>query len=70
MLPISTLILVSGLSVLRWVFYAVAALFVLLVAAQAWRQDEAANPLAHLAAAAAFALAAWLSGRVVRRLQG
>jgi hypothetical protein len=70
MLPFSTIILVSGLSALRWVFFAVAALFVLLVGAQALRHDDAANPPAHLAAAAAFAAAGWLSGRVVRRLQG
>jgi uncharacterized membrane protein len=69
MLPISTLILASGLSVLRVVFYAVAALFLLLVAVQAWRQDPAANPLAHGAAGLAFAAAGWLCGRVVRRLQ-
>jgi hypothetical protein len=67
--PFSTVVLVAGLTVLRWVFFVTGALFVLLVLAQAIRQEEAARPILHLATAAAFLAAGWLSGFVVKRMR-
>ena len=66
--PISTAILVGGLQALKWVFWAVAVLFLLLIVSQYLRSDSLFAPLTHLGVAGGFAVAGWISGKVAARI--
>ena len=65
-MPIAVL---SGcLNGLRWLFWIVAGLFVLLVAVQTLRGDGDALPQSNLLVATLFAAAAWACGYAARKL--
>ncbi|WP_406853818.1 hypothetical protein ABEG18_14755 [Alsobacter sp. KACC 23698] len=64
----STAVAFACLVVLRWLFWATAALLVVLLVVQFLRGDADARPLATAAMAAAMAALGWIFGAAGRRL--
>lgn len=66
--PLSTAILAGCLQALRWLFWLVSALLLILVVTQSLRGDDGAQPLTNVIIAVAFALAGFVSERVARAI--
>ena len=66
--PFPIAVLSGCLSGLRWLFWAVSALLVLLVAIQAMRGDADALPQQNLVVAFGFCAAGWAAGFAARKL--
>jgi hypothetical protein len=64
--PLSTAILAGCLQALRWLLWLTALLVLILVAAQAWRAEEIARPLANVIIALGLVAAGWGSEYIAR----